>query len=96
MQKTAECRHLKVKQHMLEVVQRIPKYLCLLKDYSSHLSDQSPDKQDTQGAGSAKNTNCDVFNVIINHCHSTMCATSIARDISMHPKVDKNRAHANT
>ena len=49
LQKTAECRRLKVKQHMLEVVQRVPKYLFLLKDYSSHLSDQSPDKQEAHG-----------------------------------------------
>ncbi|KAK7480904.1 hypothetical protein BaRGS_00027815, partial [Batillaria attramentaria] len=50
IQKMPECGSLSLQHHMLEPIQRVPRYELLLKDYIKHLPDDSPDRQDAQDA----------------------------------------------
>ena len=43
-----ECRSLSLQHHMLTPIQRIPRYVLLLKDYIKNLPDDSPDKADSE------------------------------------------------
>ncbi|XP_056001416.1 FYVE, RhoGEF and PH domain-containing protein 4-like isoform X4 [Ostrea edulis] len=45
-----ECGKLTLQHHMLEPIQRIPRYQLLLKDYTKHLPEDSPDSQDAKTA----------------------------------------------
>lgn len=45
-----ECGKLTLQHHMLEPIQRIPRYQLLLKDYIKHLPEGSPDIQDAKAA----------------------------------------------
>ncbi|NXT61430.1 FGD2 protein, partial [Chaetops frenatus] len=49
-QKRKVCANLTLQHHMLEPVQRIPRYELLLKDYVQKLPPQSPDRGDAQKA----------------------------------------------
>lgn len=44
------CKNLKLKTYMLKPVQRLPQYRLLLEVYLKHLSESSPDYQDTLAA----------------------------------------------
>uniref|UniRef100_A0A8C4PXI3 DH domain-containing protein n=2 Tax=Eptatretus burgeri TaxID=7764 RepID=A0A8C4PXI3_EPTBU len=48
IQKMEVCRNLTLQHHMLEPVQRIPRYELLLKDYLKRLPLDSPDRNDAQ------------------------------------------------
>ncbi|XP_043934082.1 FYVE, RhoGEF and PH domain-containing protein 3 isoform X2 [Protopterus annectens] len=48
IQKEEICGNLTLQHHMLEPVQRIPRYELLLKDYLKKLSDDSPDRKDAE------------------------------------------------
>ena len=48
LQAMPECRSLSLQHHMLTPIQRIPRYVLLLKDYIKHLPDDSPDKADSE------------------------------------------------
>ncbi|XP_070192576.1 FYVE, RhoGEF and PH domain-containing protein 4-like isoform X1 [Littorina saxatilis] len=50
IQKQPECGSLSLQHHMLEPVQRVPRYEMLLKDYLKHLPEDSPDRKDAQDA----------------------------------------------
>lgn len=50
IQKEPECGHLTLQHHMLEPIQRVPRYQLLLKDYLRHLDVHSVDRQDTEKA----------------------------------------------
>ncbi|XP_064604534.1 FYVE, RhoGEF and PH domain-containing protein 2-like isoform X2 [Liolophura sinensis] len=50
IQKLPECGSLSLQHHMLEPVQRVPRYELLLKDYMKHLPKESPDQKDTEDA----------------------------------------------
>lgn len=52
-QKRKVCANLTLQHHMLEPVQRIPRYELLLKDYVRKLPPQSPDRADAESKGSA-------------------------------------------
>lgn len=51
-QKRKVCANLTLQHHMLEPVQRIPRYELLLKDYVRKLPPQSPDRGDAESKGS--------------------------------------------
>ncbi|XP_078064240.1 LOW QUALITY PROTEIN: FYVE, RhoGEF and PH domain-containing protein 1-like, partial [Mustelus asterias] len=48
VQKEELCGNLTLQHHMLEPVQRIPRYELLLKDYLKKLPDDSPDRKDSE------------------------------------------------
>ena len=48
MQAMVECESLTLQHHMLTPIQRIPRYVLLLKDYIRHLPEDSPDKADSE------------------------------------------------
>ncbi|CAN9515229.1 unnamed protein product [Ophioblennius macclurei] len=48
IQREERCGNLTLQHHMLEPVQRIPRYELLLKDYLHRLPDEAPDRQDAQ------------------------------------------------
>ncbi|KAJ7388290.1 FYVE, RhoGEF and PH domain-containing protein 3, partial [Desmophyllum pertusum] len=48
--KSEECEHLSLQHHMLEPVQRVPRYKLLLKDYVSKLPEDSADLKNTSDA----------------------------------------------
>eukprot|EP00079_Xenopus_tropicalis_P016007 XP_004914237.1 PREDICTED: FYVE, RhoGEF and PH domain-containing protein 3 isoform X1 [Xenopus tropicalis] len=48
IQKDPVCGNLTLQHHMLEPVQRIPRYELLLKDYLKKLPDDSPDRKDSE------------------------------------------------
>ncbi|KAM9324454.1 FYVE, RhoGEF and PH domain-containing protein 3 [Gastrophryne carolinensis] len=48
IQKDEVCGNLTLQHHMLEPVQRIPRYELLLKDYLKKLPEDSPDKKDSE------------------------------------------------
>ncbi|KFU92445.1 FYVE, RhoGEF and PH domain-containing protein 2, partial [Chaetura pelagica] len=50
IQKRKVCSNLTLQHHMLEPVQRIPRYELLLKDYVQKLPPQSPDRDDAEKA----------------------------------------------
>ncbi|XP_005101422.1 FYVE, RhoGEF and PH domain-containing protein 1 [Aplysia californica] len=50
IQKEPECRGLSLLDHMLDPIQRIPRYELLLKDYVKHLPEDSPDMKDAADA----------------------------------------------
>lgn len=50
IQKSKECENLTLQHHMLEPVQRVPRYQLLLKDYLSKLPEDSPDLKNTSDA----------------------------------------------
>ncbi|XP_051509246.1 FYVE, RhoGEF and PH domain-containing protein 3-like [Myxocyprinus asiaticus] len=50
IQKQDVCGNLTLQHHMLEPVQRIPRYELLLKDYLKKLPDSAPDRKDAQNA----------------------------------------------
>ncbi|XP_051964304.1 FYVE, RhoGEF and PH domain-containing protein 3-like [Xyrauchen texanus] len=50
IQKQDVCGNLTLQHHMLEPVQRIPRYELLLKDYLKKLQDSAPDRKDAQNA----------------------------------------------
>ncbi|ESO00727.1 hypothetical protein HELRODRAFT_175718 [Helobdella robusta] len=50
LQKLPECGKMELKHHLLEPVQRVPKYLMLLKEYMKHMTNDSQDKEDIQCA----------------------------------------------
>ena len=43
-----ECCSLSLQHHMLTPIQRIPRYVLLLKDYIKNLPDDSTDKADSE------------------------------------------------
>jgi hypothetical protein len=43
-----ECRNLSLQHHMLTPIQRIPRYVLLLKDYIKNLPEDSADKVDSE------------------------------------------------
>lgn len=47
-QKQEVCGSLTLQHHMLEPVQRVPRYELLLKDYLKQLPADAPDRQDTE------------------------------------------------
>lgn len=51
-QKRKVCANLTLQHHMLEPVQRIPRYELLLKDYVRKLPPESPDRDDAESKGS--------------------------------------------
>eukprot|EP00075_Anas_platyrhynchos_P014500 XP_027303753.1 FYVE, RhoGEF and PH domain-containing protein 2 isoform X4 [Anas platyrhynchos] len=50
IQKRKVCANLTLQHHMLEPVQRIPRYELLLKDYTQKLPPESPDRNDAEKA----------------------------------------------
>lgn len=50
IQKSKECENLTLQHHMLEPVQRVPRYQLLLKDYLSKLPEDSEDLKNTSDA----------------------------------------------
>ncbi|XP_033745207.1 FYVE, RhoGEF and PH domain-containing protein 2-like isoform X2 [Pecten maximus] len=50
IQKTPECGSLTLQHHMLDPVQRVPRYQLLLQDYLKHLPEDSPDKENAEVA----------------------------------------------
>uniref|UniRef100_A0A8D0KVN5 FYVE, RhoGEF and PH domain containing 2 n=1 Tax=Strix occidentalis caurina TaxID=311401 RepID=A0A8D0KVN5_STROC len=52
IQKRKVCANLTLQHHMLEPVQRIPRYELLLKDYVRKLPPESPDQDDAESKGS--------------------------------------------
>lgn len=48
LQREERCGNLTLQHHMLEPVQRIPRYELLLKDYLHRLPDDAPDYRDAQ------------------------------------------------
>jgi hypothetical protein len=50
LQKLPECGHLTLQHHMLEPIQRVPRYELILRDYMKHLEANSVDREDTQCA----------------------------------------------
>ena len=48
LQQQAVCGNLTLQHHMLEPVQRIPRYELLLKDYLKKLADDAADRKDTE------------------------------------------------
>lgn len=48
LQKQEVCGNLTLQHHMLEPVQRIPRYELLLKDYLKKLPEESPDRKDAE------------------------------------------------
>ncbi|NXH02904.1 FGD3 protein, partial [Loxia leucoptera] len=48
IQKQEVCGNLTLQHHMLEPVQRIPRYELLLKDYLKKLPEESPDRKDAE------------------------------------------------
>lgn len=59
-QKQDVCGNLTLQHHMLEPVQRIPRYELLLKDYLKKLPDDAPDRKDAESKTS-------VFEMLL--CH---------------------------
>lgn len=51
-QKRKVCANLTLQHHMLEPVQRIPRYELLLKDYTQKLPPESPDRNDAESKSS--------------------------------------------
>lgn len=51
-QREERCRNLTLQHHMLEPVQRIPRYELLLKDYLHRLPEDAPDFRDAQSTSS--------------------------------------------
>lgn len=49
-ERSPRCQKLSLKHYMLKPVQRIPQYRLLLEDYLCHLSETSPDREDTHTA----------------------------------------------
>ena len=49
-ERSPRCQKLSLKHYMLKPVQRIPQYRLLLEDYLCHLSETSPDRDDTNTA----------------------------------------------
>ncbi|XP_067684488.1 FYVE, RhoGEF and PH domain-containing protein 2-like isoform X1 [Haliotis asinina] len=50
IQRMPECGSLSLQHHMLEPIQRVPRYEMLLKDYIKKLPSESPDHHDAQAA----------------------------------------------
>lgn len=50
IQQGPDCANLTLQHHMLEPIQRVPRYELLLKDYLKHLPEDSPDRKDTEEA----------------------------------------------
>ncbi|XP_036358901.1 FYVE, RhoGEF and PH domain-containing protein 2 isoform X2 [Octopus sinensis] len=50
IQQRPDCANLTLQHHMLEPIQRVPRYELLLKDYLKHLPADSPDRKDTEEA----------------------------------------------
>ncbi|XP_069100888.1 FYVE, RhoGEF and PH domain-containing protein 4-like isoform X2 [Argopecten irradians] len=50
IQKTPECGSLTLQHHMLDPVQRVPRYQLLLQDYLKHLPEDSPDRENAEVA----------------------------------------------
>lgn len=50
IQQGPDCANLTLQHHMLEPIQRVPRYELLLKDYLKHLPENSPDRKDTEEA----------------------------------------------
>ncbi|KAI0211112.1 FYVE, RhoGEF and PH domain-containing protein 4 [Lamellibrachia satsuma] len=50
VEKVPECRRLPVKQHMLDIAQRVSTYRDFLKEYNSNLSDDAEEKPDIKEA----------------------------------------------
>ncbi|GAB1598868.1 FYVE, RhoGEF and PH domain-containing protein 2-like isoform X4 [Argonauta hians] len=50
IQQRPDCANLTLQHHMLEPIQRVPRYELLLKDYLKHLPTDSPDRKDTEEA----------------------------------------------
>ena len=48
LQQQAVCGNLTLQHHMLEPVQRIPRYELLLKDYLKKLPEDAADRKDTE------------------------------------------------
>lgn len=48
MQKQEVCGNLTLQHHMLEPVQRVPRYELLLKDYLKRLPEDAPDRKDAE------------------------------------------------
>lgn len=55
LQKQEVCGNLTLQHHMLEPVQRIPRYELLLKDYLKKLPEESPDRKDAESKYSFHN-----------------------------------------
>ena len=47
-QKSPSCGQLTLQHHMLEPIQRVPRYELLLKDYLKNLPEDSDDREDTE------------------------------------------------
>ena len=50
LQSFPECGQLTLQHHMLEPIQRVPRYELLLRDYLKHLDADSPDRENTESA----------------------------------------------
>ncbi|XP_038024386.1 FYVE, RhoGEF and PH domain-containing protein 2 isoform X1 [Anas platyrhynchos] len=76
IQKRKVCANLTLQHHMLEPVQRIPRYELLLKDYTQKLPPESPDRNDAEKALElifmvAKHSNtaiAEMFNNMLLYC----------------------------
>ncbi|XP_078394036.1 FYVE, RhoGEF and PH domain-containing protein 1-like [Cetorhinus maximus] len=65
IQKEELCGNLTLQHHMLEPVQRIPRYELLLKDYLKKLPDDSPDRKDSEKSLELISTAADHSNAAI-------------------------------
>ncbi|KAG1656658.1 FYVE, RhoGEF and PH domain-containing protein 4 [Nymphon striatum] len=63
--KMEECRHLTLQHHMVNPIQRVPRYKLLLTDYLKKLPEDSVDKDDTEKA-------LELVNTAANHANDTM------------------------
>ena len=63
LQAMPECRSLSLQHHMLTPIQRIPRYVLLLKDYIKNLPDDSTDKADSEKAVAVAHANDAIMHI---------------------------------
>ncbi|XP_068275259.1 FYVE, RhoGEF and PH domain-containing protein 2 isoform X2 [Nyctibius grandis] len=96
IQKRKVCANLTLQHHMLEPVQRIPRYELLLKDYVQKLPPESPDREDAEKALEmifmvAKHSNAaiaEMFNNMLLYCVPKVI--QVGAEFQVHLRIDVN------
>ncbi|XP_054660121.1 FYVE, RhoGEF and PH domain-containing protein 2 isoform X2 [Grus americana] len=94
IQKRKVCANLTLQHHMLEPVQRIPRYELLLKDYIRKLPPESPDREDAEKALEmifmvAKHSNAaiaEMFNNMLLYCVPKVI--QVGAEFQVHLRID--------
>uniref|UniRef100_A0A8C9F6Y4 FYVE, RhoGEF and PH domain containing 3 n=1 Tax=Pavo cristatus TaxID=9049 RepID=A0A8C9F6Y4_PAVCR len=88
IQKQEVCGNLTLQHHMLEPVQRIPRYELLLKDYLKKLPEESPDRKDAEKS-------LELISTAANHSNAAI-RKMVSRNCVIQATIEKHKQNSET